>query len=142
MRLAIIDNGVIANVALADTVDAIAGAAWLSDKSPLKIGDVYDENMALMGESPPKKLDPLLRITRLAFRQRFTMAERVAIEQAAESDATIRTITKDQDAATYISLGDPNTTAALGLLRDASLITQERMDAILTAPVQDAERPE
>lgn len=81
------------------------------------------------------------RITKLAFRQRFTFAERVAIETAAETDASVRVMLKDQEAASYIDLSRQDTIDGVNALATATLITEARAGEILNNPIQDIERP-
>jgi hypothetical protein len=79
------------------------------------------------------------RITRLAFRNRFTFAEKVAIETAAESDATVRVLLKDQEAATFIDLARIDTQQGVQLLVSKNLITAQRASEILSLTIQAEE---
>lgn len=79
------------------------------------------------------------RITRLAFRNRFTFAEKVAIETAAESDATVRVLLKDQEAATFIDLARIDTQQGVQLLVSKNLITAQRAADILSLTIQAEE---
>lgn len=81
------------------------------------------------------------RITKLAFRQRFTFAEKVAIETAAETDASVRVMLKDQEAASFIDLSRQDTIDGVNALASAGLITAPRASEILTNPIQSIERP-
>ena len=76
------------------------------------------------------------RVTRLAFRNRFTFAEKVAIETAAESDATVRVLLKDQEAATFIDLARLDTQQGVQLLVSKNLITAQRATEILSLTIQ------
>lgn len=80
------------------------------------------------------------KITKLAFRHRFTFAERVAIETAAASDASVRVMLKDQESATYIDIARQDTIDGVNALATATLITPERATEILTNAIQDIER--
>ena len=87
------------------------------------------------------------KITRLAFRQRFTLPERVAIETAAETNATVRVMLKDQEAATFIDLSRQDTIDGVNYLTTVMqpdeltpLISSFRANEILTAPIQSTER--
>lgn len=94
-----------------------------------------------------KKLDPSAitddskRITKLAFRNRFTFAEKVAIEDAAKTDSQVRVMLDDQAAANFIDLDRPDTVAGLDMLVAKSLLTTTRRDEILNDPIQPIERP-
>lgn len=81
------------------------------------------------------------RITRLAFRNRFTFSERIAIEQAAGTDVQVRVLQKDMEAATWVDLSRQDTLQGLQLLASKGLITLARASEILNNPIQDLERP-
>jgi hypothetical protein len=97
--------------------------------------------------APPKR-----HITNLAFRQRFTRAEKTALElavldnpaatteQRAQS-AALRADLKDQEQASYIDLDRADTRAGVMMLEAAGLIASGRALEILDSPVQDVERP-
>lgn len=92
------------------------------------------------------------RITKLAFRNRFTMAEKVAMELAAMDDpsaalsqrqqaAALRANLADTAAATFIDLTRADTRAGVQMLEDVGLLAAGRALEILDAPVQLGERP-
>lgn len=95
---------------------------------------------------------PLARhITPLAFRRRFTKAERAAVEWAAvdKSDrpeaerqmaAALRADLKDQEQAKFIDLDDPDLIEGVATLEAYGLIAEGRATEILSAPVQAGER--
>ena len=91
------------------------------------------------------------RITRLAFRNRFTRAEKAAMELAALDNlsapmperlqaATLRAYLADVAVATFIDLARPDTRAGVQMLETAGLIAEGRALEILDAPVQPEER--
>ena len=80
-------------------------------------------------------------ITRLAFRYRFTFAERVALESAADTDPTVRALLKDFDASSFIDLSSQATADGLAILAGNGLLSAERVEQILTAPVHALEVP-
>ena len=97
-------------------------------------------------------LAPDTRITRLAFRNRFTSTEKMALEMAALDDPTapmaqrqqaaaIRVHLADVAASTFIDLGSQHTRAGVQELEAGGLLTEERALEILDAPVQPHERP-
>jgi hypothetical protein len=97
-------------------------------------------------------LAPATRITRLAFRNRFTQAEKVALELAALDDpaatmaqrqqaAAIRVHLADVSASTFIDLGRDDTRAGVQALETGGLIGAGRALEILDAPVEAHERP-
>lgn len=79
------------------------------------------------------------RITRLAFRNRFTFSEKVMIETAAETDAIVRVLLKDQSEATFIDLSRADTQQGTLLLVQKGLITQDRADQILSLDIKPEE---
>ncbi len=101
--------------------------------------------------APPAVPEPQ-RITRLAFRNRFTSAEKVALEIAALDNpaaamparaqaAALRANQADLAAATFIDLQRPDTRAGVQTLEAAGLLAAGRALEILDAPVRPEERP-
>ena len=91
------------------------------------------------------------RITRLAFRNRFTQAEKVALELAALDDPTtpmaqrqqaaaLRATLSDAAAATFIDPIRADTRAGVQMLEAAGLLAAGRALEILDAPVTPEER--
>lgn len=85
---------------------------------------------------------PIDRITVLAFRKRFTLTERVALEKRAQEDPMIRVFLDDVAAATYIDLKDPDLRECLEAAAALDVIEVNRVDEILDTPATDAELPE
>ena len=92
------------------------------------------------------------RITRLAFRNRFTPTEKASIELAALDDpsatqsvrmqaASLRAYLADLAAATFIDLARPDTRSGVQMLEAAGLLANGRALEILDAPIQPEERP-
>ena len=122
------------------------------------LGKLYDaEASAAAGapvfvDAPAQPLgDSPRRITKLAFRNRFTKAEKASIEFAALDDPTapiaqrqqaaaLRADLKDQEQATFIDLDDEDTRTGVLTLEAVGLIAAGRAVEILEAPVQDKER--
>lgn len=95
---------------------------------------------------------PDSRITKLAFRNRFTLGEKVMLELAALDDpsaamparqqaAALRANLADTAAATFIDLIDASTRAGVQMLEAAGLLAEGRALEILDAPVNQSERP-
>ncbi len=89
-------------------------------------------------------------ITAVAFLQRIGMQNQVAIDlqslhnplasQTAQTDAAaLRVLVEQVKAAKYIDLDNPTTISGMSLI--ASLTLPQPVTAVLTAPVQDSERP-
>lgn len=96
-------------------------------------------------------LAPDVRVTRLAFRNRFTSAEKMALELAAldaptapmpqrQQAAAIRAYLADVASASFINLADPGTRAGVQALEAGGLLAAGRATVILNAPVTPSER--
>jgi hypothetical protein len=86
--------------------------------------------------TPPDPADRIL--TKLAFRRRFTLEERIACDSAPENEslpasarAALKTMATDLALAEEVSLDDPDVVAGIGLLAQLGLITQARAQEIL-----------
>ena len=71
------------------------------------------------------------RLTRLEFRNQFTMAEKQALYTAAQSNVDVQIFLDDVNAAEYIETSDAATVAGLDALVSAGLLTQARADEVL-----------
>ena len=95
--------------------------------------------LVVEGASPV--LTAATRITQLAFRNRFTPAEKVALYTAAKTNVDIQIYLDDVAAATFIDLQRADTRAAVQGLEAAGLLAPGRALEILDAPIQQDERP-
>lgn len=150
MNFALIENGIVVNIAVADSAADLPGDWIAADGAG--IGWTYSDGAFTPPEAPEVEPVAHTQITRLAFRKRFTQAEKVALELAALDDPTaspaqraqaaaMRAYLKDVDAAQYIDLSDANVEAGVQTLEAAGLLESGRAAAILTDPVQEDERP-
>lgn len=80
------------------------------------------------------------RVTRLAFRNRFTTAEKIALYNAAKTSVEVQIYLDDVNAASYIDLQWPDTRASVQYLESLGLIAPGRALGILDSPIQDDER--
>jgi hypothetical protein len=80
-------------------------------------------------------------ITKLAFRYRLTDAEYVGILSAAKTDVEVTAWVETFNMVSQVNLDDPRTASGLDMMVAKNLLTEERKTEILTAPVQDSERP-
>ena len=80
-------------------------------------------------------------ITKVAFRFRMTDAEYVGILSAAKTDIEVAAWIETFNMVSQINLDDPRTKDGLDNLVSKNLLTEERANEILTAPVQPGERP-
>ena len=96
---------------------------------------------------------PDTRITKLAFRNRFTSAEKVAIEFACLDDpaapmpqrlqsAALRANQADLAAAAFVDLSRPDTRTGVQMLETAGLLAEGRALEILDAQILPEERPQ
>lgn len=88
----------------------------------------------------PQATSTKLVLTRLAFRNRFTTNEKIALYTAAESNVQLKVYLDDVNAATYIDLTLPETIAGVQLLEAAGIIGSGRANEILTSPISDTEQ--
>jgi len=89
-------------------------------------------------EPAPEVVD--MRITKLAFKQRFTANERIAIREAAAINPQIYDFEDLVNAATYIDLSRADTIAAVNAIEQAGLIAVGRAGEILGPPINEIER--
>ena len=93
--------------------------------------------------SPPAPPPAQTRVTVLQFRQRFTLAEKAAIELTAidsptapleqrQQAAMLRAVLADQAAAEFIGLADASTIEGVQMLVQAGLLTEPRAAEVLT----------
>lgn len=75
--------------------------------------------------------EPKRRITRLAFRNLFTGAEKIAIYTAAESSVQIRVWLDDLNAAEFVDLDYPATIAGVQALEAGGIIAEGRAAEVL-----------
>lgn len=80
-------------------------------------------------------------ITRLAFLQRFTQAERIAIRTAAKSSVAVEDYVAMVEAAQWIDLDRADTRFGVQAMEAASLLSVGRSTEILDAPIVQSERP-
>ena len=133
----------------ATATDAYTGPDFFieapADFDVTRIGEYRYEDGVLV-------LAPDTRLTKLAFRNRFTQAEKVMLEIAAldnpaapmpqrQQAAALRATLSDTAAATFIDLIHADTRAGVQMLETAGLLAAGRALEILGAPVTPEERP-
>lgn len=146
MRFGLIQGGIVATVVEQDSTPQIAGQ-WVAcgNAGP---GWTYDGSTF----APPPAPTLPRHITQYAFRQRFTQAERVAIEIASLDDpsasmaqrqqaAALRVAMTDLAQAQFVNLDLPTVATALADLETAGLLAAGRASEIVSGTVQDFERP-
>lgn len=140
-KFAIVKGGVVDSIALAESPLGTDGQ-WIDldgVSPPPGPGWSYDGTTFSAPPVPVDAREPI--ITRFAFASRLTDAEYVGIIGAAKADVAVEAWLAKFNMVSQINLGDPRTADGVALLVAKSLLTQARADAILTAPVQEDERP-
>ena len=140
MNIEILKNGVVVNVIVADEAFAEEHypGQWRAQEST---------------DSPPISPPQNTKITKLAFRNRFTQAEKIAIEFASIDNpstdtaarlqaAALRAYLKDVDSATFIDLTRQDLIDGTQALETMTLIASGRADQILTTPIEPHEVPQ
>lgn len=84
---------------------------------------------------------PDMRITRLAFKNRMTQAERIAIRTAAELDPIVFDFMDLVSDAQFIDLSRADTQAGVNYLEQQGHLAAGRASEILNDPIQPDERP-
>ena len=152
MQYALIESGRVVNVIEADAafIEALPGT-WAPAEGA-GIGWHYDGEKFTPPAAPGGVPVTETRVSRLAFRKRFTQQEKVALELAAldnpsaampqrAQSAALRAYLKDVDAAQFIDLTDAHVKEGVQTLEAAGLLNAGRAAEIISAPVQEYERP-
>lgn len=145
-RFAIVDNsGVVDNIVIAENALNVHGI-WVDltgmDPEPGN-GWTYVDGVFTAPVIPePVPAPPELRIiTKTAMMARFTDDEFVDVLVKAKRDIKVEAWLMKFNAAATFDLDDARTISGIDLLVSKLVLTQERATAILTGPVQPAERP-
>lgn len=100
----------------------------------------YPGHYRLVGPEPGlPELPPV--ITKVAFISRFTPEEYVGVVGATKTNVAVQAWYDLFQAATTVNLKDPRTVAGVNSFVTDGLLTQERANEILTAPITGDERP-
>ncbi len=112
------------------TLNGTLGTSLVEEPLPegaVLLGTTSDADY-LLNAAPSPRL-----VTKLAFRRRFTLAERVAMDAAPtnpaiapEFQSILRTMAKDLELAQEIDLDDPDVIAGLDLLEQLGIIAAGR----------------
>lgn len=81
-----------------------------------------------------------MKVTRLAFKQRFTTEERLAIRAASAVNPLVYDFQDLVDSATYIDLERKDTVLSVNALEQMGLIGEGRAAEILSPPIDEDER--
>jgi hypothetical protein len=150
MNVILIKDGRVENVILADSVERAQQfypehTALERTEALAQVGPGWSFDGTTWTAPEPVVIPEDRRITRLAFMNRFTDAEAVAIDLASQGAtvqaAYMRRYQAKVQAAQFIDLDDPDTRNGVIALEDGGLLADGRADEILNAPVQPHEKP-
>lgn len=129
-RIAIIENGVVVNIILADPgwlADNGLNGIVIPDDLTVSIGWLWNGDS--FAQPAPDPASPVM--SRLAFMRRFTMQERIAIRAAVPTDPVLADVNALLELAQEVSLDDPDTQMAIGYMTQLGILTAERAAEIL-----------
>ena len=92
------------------------------------IGYWYDRSDGIIKENPYP--DPVI-LTKLQFRQKFTLSELTTIYGAIDTDIVVRIFLDDLAVASEVNMSDQQTLNGIGYLYNNGYITYERMIEII-----------
>jgi len=142
MRVAIVENGRVTNVVLADSLEDLSareGVVFIEDPEGKAFpGAILNSDGAFMAP-PPAPKEPKYVYSKLEFRRRFTLDELVRFDvpedflpnPTPEQNRLIKVFQRNFDVAQEIDLRDPLTQQGIRLMAQWGLIAQDRADAIL-----------
>ena len=134
MQYAIIQNGTVINIALADSP---LDQSWV-DVTNISCGIGYTtaDNITFTAPVPPPVPAPSKVITHLQYMNLFTEAELVAIYTAAQTSVAVQIWLDKFRLTPSVDLNDPQTAAGLAAMVAAGLLATGRDNTILsnTAP--------
>lgn len=80
------------------------------------------------------------KITKLAFRNRFTLSEKISIVNTKKTDPVVEVLFDDLLVSTYIDLERQDLHDGVAYLVSISVLTQQRADEILSLTISEVER--
>lgn len=141
MKAHIIKNGIVENTIVVDELKEATEAfpdAIVIEATVGGPGWIYSNGRLV---EPAPKVEDTTKITRFAFRGRFTQAEKITLELASRetSGAMLKVYLDDIAAATYIDLAMQETRNGVNALENLGLIGKGRAAEILDTPVTEIE---
>jgi hypothetical protein len=137
-RWALIENQKVANVVEQETEPQVFGSWVETPANDIGPGWGY-VNGKFIDPRPPVIIPNI--ITKVAFRFRLTDAEYVSILSTAKTDVAVEAWVETFNMVSSIDLDNQRTKDGVANLVTKNLLTQARATTILTAPVQEGERP-
>lgn len=136
MKLTHIKNGLVINISKGELeqTQQMFPDQIIRETGNEQIGNLWDGSTF----SAPEEVTPVQRttITRLAFRNRFTPAEKAALYTAAKENVQIQIYLDDVNSATFVDLSRTDTREGVIALENAGLIGSGRALEILDSPVK------
>jgi len=124
--------------------NVVVATVDLSSDQIALVGNIFPAVIDISAMSPQPQIGwafdgqnincPSMRLTKLAFRLRFTTSEMTAIYSAAVSNFTLQYMLQNNLVATYIDLSLTTTQSSVMYLVSLGLITSGRATTILTTP--------
>jgi hypothetical protein len=149
IKLAFIQDNVVVKKLSVESIDDVSSTFSLY-QNVIEIDGLDPEpdvGWVLQGSvliDPTGTAQPLKRISKLKFAQRFTDVELATIEsyawQSTPTAAALRAALRKQMIAEYIDLALPETATGLLSLVGLGLITADRASVILNTPVSESEK--
>jgi hypothetical protein len=142
MRVAIVEDGRVSNVVLADRLEELPardGVVFIEDPEGKAFpGAILGSDGAFVAP-PPAPKEPKYVYSKMEFRRRFTLDELMRFDvpedflpsPTPEQRRLIRVFQRNYDLAKEIDLRDPLTQQGILLMAQWGLITQDRANAIL-----------
>jgi len=146
MKCALVKDNIVIDVVTTNSDEEFQSLARISSS----VVDVTDANpqpeagWLFNGNSlvPPEGQNPAgtRRITKLGLRRRLTFTELCTLTAAAKTVVQVEALMGNLAVATYIDLNRSDTIAGFGLIVSLGLVTQDRANEILSAPIRDDEK--
>jgi hypothetical protein len=155
VRYAIVEGEKVVNITEAEEGFTYPGMTFVQMPDGIPIGPGWDYIDGQFSEPVPEPVPEVnygTKITKLAFRLRFTPEEKVTLVMASLDDpsapqqsrllaATLRTYQKDVETATYIDLSREDTRTGVQSLETYGLLGTGRASEILDTPIRYDELP-
>lgn len=140
-RYALVKNNQVKEILELDStlVTAFDYAGFVQSDTAV-VGNLYvNGEFVNPGTNFPIPIVPLPYLTKLAFRNRFTQAEKVAIYTAKVNSIPLQIFLDDVNTATYIDPFRPDTLAGVFGLEQAGILATGRAKEIITTDITQAE---
>lgn len=141
-KYALVRDGVVIQIADFSSEAEVQSAA-LNHEAVINIENIYPQPVVgwtLVGNQLVSNgQQGSTKLTKLGFRQRFTFTELCNIQAASSTDVRVAVLLTNLSVATFVDLNRADTIGGVYLLVSLGLITSERANTILTAPIQSHE---